>query len=434
MVPNLTDQRIERATCPAGKTQHFIRDGRVPGLALRVTASGSRAFVFEGRVPGQKSAARVTLGDARVMPLADARERAMLMAAAVERGDDFRSMMRSTTRSSSTAATGQGQTLGELWAVYLRDGTPRKKQSFKPRYRLDLERLIAGPAPKTRGKGMTLGGALHPLSDVPVAQLDEATLLAWFGKQVKDRPAEARRALTALKGLERWCSDQPELRGVVDLAAVRARSLGNRVVPATSRTDGIEDEHLPGVWRALDADSNRPAAVLIQALILTGARREEMAALKWSDCDLRARFITINDKVTTKRTIPIGLRLAGMLDALPRVDGNPHVFTAASKTGRVMEPSSNLERALGKASAPHCCVHGLRRTFLRATDSAAIPESAARQIAGHAAASVHHKYKLRPPEGLRPFVESLERHVFALVAGPAEPSAPTLKLVSEVAA
>ena len=44
----LTAGAIDRLTCPAGKTQAFLRDTKAPGLRVRVTAAGAKAYVFEG--------------------------------------------------------------------------------------------------------------------------------------------------------------------------------------------------------------------------------------------------------------------------------------------------------------------------------------------------------------------------------------------------
>ena len=40
----LTVGMIERAACPAGKQQVFLRDAKSPGLRVRVTAAGAKSF------------------------------------------------------------------------------------------------------------------------------------------------------------------------------------------------------------------------------------------------------------------------------------------------------------------------------------------------------------------------------------------------------
>ena len=59
----------------------------------------------------------------------------------------------------------------------------------------------------------------------------------------------------------------------------------------------------------------------LQALLLTGARREELAALSWSDVDFQWNSLTIKDKVESKRTIPLKPYVSSLLAALPRRNG-----------------------------------------------------------------------------------------------------------------
>lgn len=53
--------------------------------------------------------------------------------------------------------------------------------------------------------------------------------------------------------------------------------------------------------------SNRTAGVYLRALLLTGARKEELAGLTWPNVDFQWRKLTIADKVDATRTIPLAL-------------------------------------------------------------------------------------------------------------------------------
>lgn len=46
----ITSGVIERLTCPPGKEQVFLRDALVPVLRVRVSAHGTKTFVFERKV------------------------------------------------------------------------------------------------------------------------------------------------------------------------------------------------------------------------------------------------------------------------------------------------------------------------------------------------------------------------------------------------
>ena len=58
---NLTAGAIERLACPDGKQQAFMRDSKVPGLRVRVTAGSAKSFVFEAKL--NRQTIRRTIGD-----------------------------------------------------------------------------------------------------------------------------------------------------------------------------------------------------------------------------------------------------------------------------------------------------------------------------------------------------------------------------------
>ena len=49
---NFTAGRIANFVCPHGKQQDFLWDKDAPGLALRATENGAKAFVFQAKVGG----------------------------------------------------------------------------------------------------------------------------------------------------------------------------------------------------------------------------------------------------------------------------------------------------------------------------------------------------------------------------------------------
>jgi integrase len=63
--------------------------------------------------------------------------------------------------------------------------------------------------------------------------------------------------------------------------------------------------------------------VYLQALLLTGARREEMARLRWQDIDFQWQSLTIRDKVDGERTIPLTPYLSSLLTDLKRLNDTP---------------------------------------------------------------------------------------------------------------
>src|SRR5882672_11124339 len=58
----LTDAVIRNATLPPGKAQQYLHDDKLPGLALRMRATGGRSWVYLFTKPGVKGTQRKTLG------------------------------------------------------------------------------------------------------------------------------------------------------------------------------------------------------------------------------------------------------------------------------------------------------------------------------------------------------------------------------------
>ena len=66
---------------PPGAGQKFLRDSKLRGFALRVTVSGAKSFVYEGRIHGRVR--RITIGPYPALNVAVARQAALRLKAAV---------------------------------------------------------------------------------------------------------------------------------------------------------------------------------------------------------------------------------------------------------------------------------------------------------------------------------------------------------------
>ncbi|HOX15843.1 MAG TPA: integrase family protein [Smithellaceae bacterium] len=85
---NLTIERIKRFSCPVGKSQAFIWDKDVQRLAVRVTSSGVKAFIFEGKL--DRSTIRWTIGKTGDWTIEDARKEARRLQTLIDKGIDPR--------------------------------------------------------------------------------------------------------------------------------------------------------------------------------------------------------------------------------------------------------------------------------------------------------------------------------------------------------
>lgn len=407
----LTAGRVADFTCPADKPQAFLWDTEAPSLALRATPSGRKTYVFESRLNG--ATIRVTIGTAADWPIEKARTRAQDLKRLVDAGTDPRELERqqqAAKAATKAAEAAQAVTVGDVWPLYLEQGRPKRRTAWKPRYRADLEAMAApGGEPKKRGKGLTRPGPLFPLLSLRMAEVNEDSLKSWYDREAKAGEHQAARALMMFRGFLRWCAGRPEYRSMIDRDAGRAAAIVESLPSNTRRTDALEAAQVPGWWAGVEQLNNRTASAYLRALLLTGARREEMAALKWADVDFQWRKLTIADKVEATRVIPLTPYIAQMLATLPRV--NEFVFASAGKVGRIADVRASHSKAMTEAGINHLTIHGLRRSFSLLGEAAGAPAGAIAQVMGHKPSATAEGYRPRSVDALRPYLAQIEAHI-----------------------
>jgi len=410
----LTAGRVDAFTCPAGKSQAFLWDTEAPALALRVTPTGRKTYVFEARLNG--ATLRLSIGTAADWPLEKARGEAQRLKVLVDSGQDPRELERqqqADKAAAKTAATAKALTVGEVWPLYLATGKPKRRDSWKPRYRADLEAMAApGGEKKKRGQGVTRPGPLYPLLALPLAGVNEDALKSWYDREAVAGKHQAARALMMFRGFLRWCAARPEYRTLTDRDAGKAAAIVESLPSTTRRTDALEAAQVPGWWAGVEQLSNRTASAYLRALLLTGARREELAALTWANVDFQWRKLTIADKVDSTRTIPLTPYMAQLLVTLPRV--GPFVFASTGKAGRITDARASHAQALRHAGIEHLTFHGLRRSFSLLGEAAGAPAGAIAQVMGHKPSATAEGYRPRSIDALRPFLEQIEAHILNL--------------------
>lgn len=409
----LSQKLLQRASCPDGVPFVVVRDADKKGLRLRVTKAGGKHWLFEVRVNGKLFSR--ALGEWPAVSIAEAQGEAHRLRGLTEKGTDPREAEREQQAAEAAklaVEAAQVVTVGDVWPLYLQHGRPKRRAAWKPRYRADLEAMAApGGEPKKRGKGTTRPGPLFPLLALRLVDVNEDTLKSWYDLEAKAGAHQATRALMMFRGFLRWCAGRPEFRHIVDRDAGRAAAIVESLPESTSRTDALEAAQVTGWWTGTEQLSNRTASVYLRALLLTGARREELAALKWTDVDFQWRKLTIADKVDATRTIPLTPYLAQMLTTLPRV--NEFVFASSGKAGRIADVRASHAEVLSEAGVNHLTIHGLRRTFVQ-RGRAVVPAGAVAQIAGHKPSATAEGYAVLPMDDLRPFAEKIEAHILKL--------------------
>lgn len=445
---NLTVGTIERLTCPLGKAQAFLRDAEGNGLRVRVTRSGAKAFVFEQSLKNRTI--RRTLGDVTAHTIEQARAWAKEQSLLIDKGTDPRELEREQAEAKAAvfaekaaqeaAATAQraadALTVGEAWARYVAERRPHWGDRT---YSDHLKMTQEGGKDRQRGEGKTKPGALAPLMALRLVDLTPGAVEAWAKREAIDRPARVRLALRLLKAFLRWADAEPDLKGKADPAAASAKKAREAAGKPTRKDDYLQREQLGPWFDSVRRNQNQVIAAYLQVLLLTGARREELATLRWEDINFQWRGIAMKDKIEGERMVPLTRYVAHLLNNLPR--RNAWVFSSTrtlaldaksttrrarrhaskgteapvgavaevSASGRLVEPSIAHRRACAAAGLQGLTLHGLRRSFASLCEWLDIPGGVSAQIQGHAPQGVREQnYIRRPLDLLRVHHERIE--------------------------
>lgn len=413
----LTAGRVDAFTCPAGKSQAFLWDTEAPALALRVTPTGRKTYVFESRLNG--ATLRVSIGTAADWPLEKARGEAQRLKVLVDSGQDPREIERqqqAAQAADKAAAAAKVEadkvaavTVGEVWADYIEQRRPFWGELH---YRDHIDKAKAGGLPSGRrggGKQLTKPGPLAALMPIQLRDLDQATIERWAANEGKTRPSSARLAWRLLTVFLTWCGEQPEYAALLpDKNPAKTKKAREALGKPGTKSDVLQREQLAAWFAAVQQIQNPIIAACLQMVLLTGARPGEVLALRWEDINTQWKGISIRDKVEGTREIPATPYMLHLLAALPR--RNEWVFSSpTSATGCLTEPNNPHTRACKTAGLEGLTLHGLRRSFKSLTEWLEIPAGVVAQIQGHKPSATAEKhYTVRPLELLRLHHERIE--------------------------
>lgn len=434
---NFTAARVDAHRCPESKAQAFLWDSASPGLGLRATASGAKAYVFQGKIHGQT--VRLTIGNPRSWTISKAQEEARRLQTLIDAGRDPREVnaeQRASHEARRATAIRDSVTVAVAWADYLEvlrtKISPKTKKPRSTGYINDHIKLASPGGELTkRGKRRTERGPLYSLMPLKLSNLAAQTVSSWLESEVPVRPTSAAYAFRMLKAFARWCEGEDRYAGIIPSDCCTSPKVTG-VLPGvrTKEGDSIQREQLAAWFSAVRALHNPVQSAYLQGLLITGARREELAALRWDDVDFQWRSLRIADKIESSRVIPLTPYLASLLfdlkhrnEAPPskrrlqrleergqKWEPSPWVFHSLNADkGRIAEPRYAHNQAIAAASLPHVTLHGLRRSFGTLSEWCEVPVGVVAQIQGHKPSALAEKhYRRRPLDMLRMWHDKIE--------------------------
>jgi integrase len=412
-----------------GKSNQTVYwDAKTPGLGLRVTAAGAKAYIFESRLHGKTL--RLTIGDVRTWSVGKAQEEATRLKALTDQGIDPRQLK------ADRAAADEAQrmeakrlvvTVADAWNAYIE----ARRHKWSARHIADHQNLARGAGEKIGDSDRVYeAGALSPLMPLKLSEIDAAQVRAWLRDEVTRRPTQAALAFRLLRAFLNWCTDTPDYRGIAGENACQTRIAKDTLPKKKAKTDCLQRDQLPDWFKHVRNIGNPVISAYLQTLILIGSRREELAHLKWADVDFKWNTITIHDKVEGMRAIPLTPYVSTLLSGLPR--RNEWVFSSSgAESGRLQEPTIQHKKACAIAGIEALTLHGLRRSFSTLSEWVECPVGVVAQIMGHKpSATAERHYKQRPLDLLRVWHTNIEAWILSQAGIQFKHEQPGLRVVS----
>lgn len=343
----ITDAAAKKFTVKSGRVDHF--DSSHPGLALRVSDSGRKVWVYFFRLTnGKVHLHRMTLGVYPAMSVQQAHEAWRTAYDFVQAGRDPRGINGEAKDAAPTDIEG---VLNE-WL---------KRDQAKHRTAKTVERrmrLYVLPSWKHRSVTEITRRNCLDLTD---AIADRGTVIL------------ARRVQTHLHRFFNWCVG----RGIIV-----ANPLLNAELPGSevSRDRVLTDTELASVWKAADKIA-APYGVAVRLLILTGARREEIGRLRWDE--IKDNAIHLEGERTKNgapHIIPLSVPAAVTINSIRR--NGDFVFTISGSVP--IQNWGRAKKALDEASGvTGWRIHDLRRTTATGLQKLGVPLTVTESVLGH---------------------------------------------------
>ena len=403
-----TASKVSVLRCDKDKSQSLYWDTKTPSLGLRVTPSSKRSYIFQTWFNGTNL--RLTIGDIQSWSLGAAQAEARRLKVLTDKGIDPREE-KALAEAQNKANRLKGVSGLVVWREYIK----ARQSHWGARHKADhLDMVRKGGEKITRGLragqlSIKQKGILFDLLSLPINDINRERVYGLVKKEAKARPARIRLALSALKAFITWAADQQDYRLLVDKTA--CDRLTKELPPKKAKDDCLQKEQLKTWFDGVKKINNPTISTYLQILILTGARRNELATLKWSDIDTRWHTAIIRDKVEGNRTIPLTPYVELLINSLPRK--NKYVFASpTAKSGRLTEPRKAHQAVIQASGLPDLSIHGLRRSFGTLSEWVECPTGISAQIMGHKPSALAEKhYRKRPIDLLRMWHIKIEKFI-----------------------
>jgi integrase len=361
MGERLTDKVVKGLPAPP-RGNRIAYDSEVKGFGIRITAAGSRSFIFNYRRRSDGRERRATIGQFPAWSVTAARQRAAELRRAVDNGGD---------PVGELAAERGAPTVAALCARFEAEHLPKIRPSTRRMYHAMISNEI-----------------LPAIGTMKVASVEYEHIDRLHSQISRRAPYMANRVLAALSKmfslaiLWKMRKDTP-VRGV-------QRNQEDK------RKRYLSADELIRLIKALNEHHNQDSANVFRLLLLTGARVSEVLSAEWGQFDLGAG-LWIKPGATTKQKTehraPLN-RPARKLLAQIRERGVSDFFVFPAPGGRTyrQRPRRDWTQICRAAGINGLRVHDLRHSFASQLASAGVNLHTIGALLGHSQPQTTHRY------------------------------------------
>jgi len=405
-LPKLTKRFVD-ALKPVERDTLY-RDTDLKGFGLRVKPSGVRTWVCVYRNAAGRTR-KLALGKVGVVTPEEARQRAREALGEVSKGAD---------PSADRHAKRADLTIAELIERYLQDGPADKPAKKASSWATDASNLNRHVIPTLGRKSLS---SLTP-ADVQRFQRD-----ATAGKTRADGKGERKRGRLRVRG-----GAGTAWRTTVVLAGMLAWAVA-RGLRADNPAKGVKLNKLAKRERFLTATelavlgeamatlenegANAGSLAIVRLLILTGARRNEIASLRWEHVDFERGALRLPDSKTGAKVVPLGAPALDVLARLPRREDSPWVFPAARGRGHHQGVPAVWRKLVKAAGLVGVRLHDLRHGFASFAVAAGDSLYLVGKVLGHTQATTTQRYAHLQLDPVRAVADRTARKLAGALAG-----------------
>jgi integrase len=378
-MPKLTDRFIT-ALKPEGTAKDRLAfDTECKGLGVRATAAGSKTFLVQWTDPATGRKVREPLGAWGSITVEQARTAARALLGRVAQGLNpaaERAAAKAADEARREARAREQEEARFTLDALIADWARLHLAGKRARYSAEAERALRV--------------AFRAHLDQPAAALTHAAVIAVLDALAGDgKAAMAGRTMAYGRACYGWAVKRRRL-ATNPFAGLPAIQGGN---PTRDRV--LTDAEIGALWRAAGT-LGAPFGPVVKLLLLTAQRREEVAALRWSELSADLSTWTLpgtRAKNGKAHVVHLAEPARAILTSVPRLAGQDLVFSTTGTTAPTgfSKAKLALDAAMAKdgAPVPSWRFHDFRRTAVTWLAGAGFAPHVADKLLNHVTGSIH---------------------------------------------